>query len=188
MEIEIRALTPELADSFATYLGGLNFDHSPHWATCYCRFYHTDVSAEVWQGRSGEVNKAESLEAIHACEMKGYLAFDGDQCVGWCNANALASYKRMKPYWPMGEDPARIGATMCYVIHPEYRGQGLARKLLKRVVEDFKAAGFAAVCAYPFKSDENRQKEYRGTLNMYLELGFKELETRDGIHNLRLDF
>lgn len=47
MEYEIKALCPELAEDFADYTENLDFGHEPEWATCFCRFYHTDIKSSL---------------------------------------------------------------------------------------------------------------------------------------------
>lgn len=56
MEYVIKPLNPELATTFADYLKNLDFGHSPHWSTCFCRFYYTNSSNEIWINRTGKEN------------------------------------------------------------------------------------------------------------------------------------
>jgi len=51
--------------------------------------------------------------------------------------------------------------------------------LLKQAIADFKSQGFEAVIALPIENKNEPEKLYRGTLNMYKENGFKEVE-KDG--------
>ncbi len=176
MDYSIKPLTPELASTFAEYLERLDFGHAPHWATCYCMFYHLACSHEEWQNRKGPENRAEAIERIGSGTMKGYLAFDGDKCIGWCNANDAVSYVRLeKELEPVIKDK-RVGSTICYVIHQEYRGKGIARQLLNTAIEDFKRDGYDAMLALPVDVREEPQKHYRGTVNMYKEQGFREIQ------------
>lgn len=178
MNLTIRTLTPELAPTFADYLGGLDFSHAPHWATCFCRFYYRNDTQEEWMARSGEMNRAEAMQEIAQGNMTGYLAFDGNACVGWCNAADLERLLRlredMRPYCA----DKRVGCVICFVIHPEFRGRGVARALLAQAVQDFAVQGYEAVIALPFEGDVEPQKRYRGTHNMYEELGFRKLDSK----------
>lgn len=180
MEYKVRALTPQLAECFADYLEGLDFSYAPHWATCYCRYYHLNCSREEWMGRTGQENRKESLEQIKSGNMKGYLAFENDKCIGWCNANDIHSYLRLENSFDSIIKDQKVGCVICFVIHPEYRGKGVARTLLKNAVEGFKAQGYDAVLALPVENMEEPEKLYRGTHNMYRENGFTEIEKRDG--------
>jgi len=179
MNCTIKPLVPEMAQSFVDYLGNLDFHHAPHWSTCFCRFYYTDCSQEEWMGRNGENNAAEAVQMIGEGQMNGYLAFDGDTCIGWCLADDAARFIRLKNEMAPVITGKKVGSILCYVIRPEYRGQGVARKLLKRAVDDFKTKGYDAVLTLPVDIKDDLQKRYRGTLHMYEELGFERIQQHD---------
>ncbi len=188
MSIHIRPLMPEDAETFADFFAGPNFGHAPHWSGCYCRFYHADLPDEKWMARTGEENRAEAIAEIKAGRMKGYLAFDNDTVIGWCNANDATSYIRVAeditPYMTEG----KFGATMCFVIHPDYRGQGVARQMLKQITEAFKSKGYVGMLALPFESKDSPEKRYRGTKRMYEELGYQQIDEDDGVYVMKLIF
>lgn len=184
----IKPLTQELGKVFTEYLEKISFEHAPHWATCYCRFYHHNCSLDEWTCRSGATNREEALVEIDKGRMKGYLAFDGDQCIGWVNANDLIHYKRFEDYKKPFPDDTKAGCVICFVIHPKYRRQGVAKKLLKRAVGDFKKQGFDGVLALPVDGNGNPETLYRGTLNMYTELGFKLQSKEESVNIMWLDF
>jgi len=188
MKYEIKELRPELAISFTDYLENLDFDHAPHWATCYCRYYHTNCSMDAWQQRTGSENRQEAIKQIKSGDMKGYLAFDDDKCIGWCNANNVNEYLRLENDLNTIIKDKKVGCVICFVIHPEYRGQGVARQLLKQAIGEFKAQGYEAVIALPIENKNEPEKLYRGTLNMYKENGFKEIEKHDNMSIMWLDF
>jgi GNAT superfamily N-acetyltransferase len=75
----------------------------------------------------------------------------------------------------------------CYVIHPEYRKQGVARLLLKHAIEGFKIQDFDEVIALPVDSKLPVEMHYRGTMNMYLENGFKVVECQEDVNFMILD-
>lgn len=188
MNYKIKELTPELAVYFTDYIENLDFGHSPHWATCYCRYYHTNCSMDAWQQRTGTENRLEALEEIKSGNMKGYLAFDDDKCIGWCNANNVNKYLRFENDLDTIKKDKKVGCVICFVIHPEYRGQGVARQLLQHSIKNFKAMGYDAVIALPIENKNEPEKLYRGTLNMYKENGFKEIEKQDNMSIMWLEF
>lgn len=188
MKYTIKSLSPELSSIFTEYFEKLDFGHEPHWATCFCRFYHTNCSSEKWHKRTGEENRLEAIEQIKAGNMKGYLAFDGDKCIGWCNANNVSRYIRLEDDIKHIVTGKKVGCVICFVIHPEYRKQGVARLLLKQAVEDFKLQGFDAVLAIPVDIKDKPESLYRGTINMYRELGFREIERHDNVSVMWLEF
>ena len=190
MPYAIKPLGPELADTFVKYLGKLDFHHAPHWSTCFCRYYYTDCSQEAWQGRSGEDNAAEALQMIREGKMNGYLAFDGDDCIGWCCADDAKAFVRLQEHMrPVieGKRVARVASILCFVIHPDYRGQGVARMLLRRAVEDFRQRGYDAMLTLPLDIRDDLQKRYRGTLHMYEEMGFARIQQHGIVSVMWLD-
>ena len=187
MQLSIQPLTPALAQPFCDYLTNLDFAATPHWASCFCRFYHTDCPREEWMARSLAVNRAEALREIEAGHMRGYLAFDGDACVGWCNANDITAFLRLREEAETFCQGKRVACTICFVIHPDYRGAGLARKFVAQAVSDYRAAGYDAMLALPIKAEGAGQRRYRGTLNMFQEAGYRELEANGGLHVMWLD-
>jgi len=187
MDISVRSLEPGMADIFADYFDNLDFSHEPHWATCYCRFYHTSCSHEEWQARPGGQNRQEALEQIASGSMRGYLAFEGDICVGWCNANDFSDFSRLVGDFGSLVQEKKVGCVICFVIHPSYRRSGVARLLLSAAVEGFRSQGYEAVLALPVESADEPEKRYRGTMNMYREQGFLEIKKRGGLSVMWLD-
>ncbi len=187
MAYTVKPLGPELAQTFVDYLGSLDFHHAPHWSTCFCRFYYTDCSEQEWMGRTGEFNAAEAVQSIGEDKMNGYLAFDGEKCIGWCCADDATQFIRLKNEMAPVITGKKVGSILCYVIRPEYRGQGVARLLLNRAVEDFRAKGYEAVVAAPVDMKDDLEKRYRGTLHMYEEMGFKCIQQIDTLSVMWLD-
>lgn len=188
MDLTIKPLTSELGKNFTEYLEEISFDHAPHWATCYCRFYHHNGSLDEWTCRSGEANREEALFEIDRGNMKGYLAFDGKQCIGWLNANDLRQYKRFEDYEKPFPEDTKAGCVICFVIHPDYRRKGIAKSLLKRAVDDFKRQGYDGVLALPIDGIDKPEMQYRGTLNMYTSLGFKLQSKEENVNIMWLEF
>jgi len=62
----------------------------------------------------------------------------------------------------------------CFVIASQYRGHGVATRLLEEALERLRTKGLRAVEAYPPKEgDGTPQGSYRGPLRMYLSAGFE---------------
>jgi GNAT superfamily N-acetyltransferase len=187
MAYVIKPLTPALAIQFADYLSGVDFSETPHWASCFCRFYHTTCSTQEWMERTLEQNRSEAMREIAAGNKHGYLAFENDACVGWCNACDIGNLPRLADENEQYCRGKRVGCTICFLIHPEHRGRGLARQILSRAVEDFRAAGYDAMIALPVESPGAEKRRYRGTLHMYEEAGYRTLEVDDRLHVMWLD-
>ncbi len=180
MTIRIEPLRSTNKEAFARLLEGADFGHAPEWKSCYCRFYHTDIEMKDWIARSLAENKAASFAAIDEGQMHGYLAFDGAMPIGWVNANSLKAYPRLKQIALKYPEDVLIGLTICFIVHPDYRGQGIAGKLLDAAIAGFQEAGYHMAIALPFE-DAVAARMYRGRLDMYLHRDYVLKESRDGI-------
>lgn len=186
-EIVVKRLTPELANTYVDYLSSISFEHEPHWATCFCRYYHVACSFDEWVARTGEMNRSEALFEIKGGRMSGYLAFDGEKCIGWCNASDVNEYVRIKNETAPYVRGKKVAGTVCFVIHPDYRGRGVARSILDKAISDYREMGYEAMIAMPFDAVSNPEKRYRGTKNMYFQHGYIEIEKIEDMSIMWLD-
>jgi hypothetical protein len=59
--------------------------------------------------------------------------------------------------------------------------------LLASAIEGFRQAGYDAAMALPIVKEGDPEKRYRGTLHMYEEAGYVEIERQDPLRILWLD-
>lgn len=174
MNLSVRPLDPSLAETFVGFFDSLSFEHAKDWKGCYCRYYQTPVATEVWMRRPASLNREDALLAIRNGSMTGFLAFEGDRCVGWVNAGEAQNYPRLakdlEPFCGTG----KTGLSICFVVDPEWRNRGIARSLLGAAVADFRKRGFSRLLGLPLDVPMPGDRRYRGTLNMYREAGFAE--------------
>ncbi len=173
MTLTFRALQPQDDDLLIHYFQSLDYSHHSEWKSCYCSFYHSDCSMEDWISRSekGE-NEHLTRMSIRQGSMKGYLALVDQQVVGWLNVNHYHAYLRLlHDIQPWIRTP-QTAVAICFVIHPHYRGQGIARRLLAYAMDDLRAQGFTALMGLPRESPSQPLLRYRGTFHMFDELGF----------------
>ena len=141
---------------------------------CYCVCWCGD-DAEGKDFSTRGKRREYALEYVKQGKLQGYLAYQGERIVGWCNANTkaeclrCASWRRFMGNMPE-EEPgdARVKSVFCFVIAPDLRRQGLARLLLERVCHDAAEEGFAYVEAYPWK-----ELDFGGYYEMYQQSGFQ---------------
>lgn len=180
MAIEIKPLSPEMAEIFTEYTQSLDFHHAPHWQFCNCQYYHVKCETEEWRARSSEMNQLLAQQNIRDGVMHGFMAFDGDQPVGWINANDWENYALLQDDEDFKNLEGKTGMVLCFLIHPEYRRQGLARKLLATAVADFREKGFDRVIGLPFIWSNHPERQYHGVPGMYEELGFVKVAEENG--------
>lgn len=183
--LTIEALSPQNAQLFITYLKVMDFHHAPDWAGCFCQYYHQDCTDAEWQRRSADANENDTLQAIQNKTMKGFLAFYGDKVVGWVNANHVEAYLKLIPLLSPYCHSPRTGCIVCFVIHPDYRHQGIASQLLGYAIASFKQEGYTTVLGFPSENQVAPEKAYRGFIKMYRDLGFELLKNHQGSSIMR---
>ncbi len=106
--------------------------------------------------------------------MTGWLAYHGDQVIGWCNAGPRRFIAGLfdEPE-PLAE---RIGAIACFVIAPAHRGQRIANALLAAACGGLHERGFEWAEAYPRAGDVDPGENHHGPLAMYTAAGFERVK------------
>ncbi len=172
---EIKKLTPQLKDDFLYLFDKLAFVDNPDWAGCYCQFYR--CPEEEWGGRTAQINRVCSAQMIQKGDMNGFLAYVDGKPVAWCYADDRSKFTRLDGFYGECENSLKIGAVVCFVVAPEYRRKGIAKRLLEYAAEDFKKRGYDALDAYPRLDGKTEAENYHGPVQMYLRQGFvKEKE------------
>jgi len=186
VDIEIRKLTPDLAEEYAHF-----FDVTPHngegdGMKCYCVTWRSDdsyVGDDHWYP-TREERRARALQFVRDGKLQGYLAYHGGRIVGWCNAtaNCQGGVDFLRSYWPIEEYRAdiKVKSIFCFVIAPEMQRKGVATRLVERVCKDAAGDGFDYVEAYADAEFTNTAFEFRGPLAMYEKCGFIRGAEREG--------
>ena len=187
MDLEIRRLTPDLAEDYARF-----FDVTPHnkngdGIKCYCVTWRSDTSyvgdGDHWFPTCEE-RRSRAIQFVKEGSLRGYLAYWGDEIVGWCNANenCRLCIDYLRSFWPIEEprEDVKIKSVFCFVIAPRMQRKGVATKLLERVCKDAADDGFDFVEAYADKVLTDADEDFRGYSTMYEKCGFQVLAERDG--------
>jgi GNAT superfamily N-acetyltransferase len=173
--LEIRDLTPELLPEYQRFFDREAFRDYPAWQSCYCMETLWEGSEDEWAPRTAADNREEMSARIASGRVTALLAFDGGRPVAWCHygeSTALAGLAHR--YGLEANDHQGVGSVACFVIASQYRGHGVATRLLDEALERLRAKSFRMVEAYPPKeSDGTAQGSFRGPLAMYLRAGFE---------------
>jgi ribosomal protein S18 acetylase RimI-like enzyme len=168
--VEIRTLTPELAEDYLNFFDQRAFSDNPDWSGCYCYFPYHDPAHGPWSQRSATDNRDAISQAIASGQASGFLAYDGDRVVGWCNANRRSSYPQLRNLPGDGES---TGATPCFIVDPACRGMGIASRLLAAAAERFTDQGVVKMEAGPNGKAKTSAQNSRGPLSMYVNFGYQ---------------
>ena len=184
--IVIRPLTSELNADYLDFFDHRAFtDDNPN-GPCYCTSPNQDkeqIEKMVSEFKSfgvKETLRKYASEMLGRNMIHGYLAYDGDLSIGWCNAADMESYAGFVPAFARDIACGKTVSIVCFEIAPEYRGMGIASAFIDRVCNDAKKDGYAAVEGYAKLSDEYNDFDYQGPVRLYQKAGFEEVAREQG--------
>ena len=191
MNVEIRKLTPDLAEEYVHFFDVTPHDYNVDEHKCYCVCWCSEDS----EGRdfsTREKRRACALKYVKENVLQGYLAYYDNKVVGWCNANTksdclkCAAWRRNMSSIPTEElvPDLKVKSVFCFVIAPEMKRKGIATQLLKRVCHDAAQDGFDFVEAYPNKEFVS-DVDFTGPVEMYKKCGFTKYMKREDIIVMR---
>lgn len=184
MNLVIRPLSSDLTADYLDFFDNRAFsDKNPN-GPCYCTGPSMDAAAER-QMVSEFGNDVKGVVRRYAVRLlaegriRGYLAFDGEKAIGWCNAANMDDYVRWIPDTARQNALGKTLSVVCFAISPEHRGVGVATALLERVVADAVAGGYAAVEGYAKMRKARAAYDYNGPLRLFENAGFAEVARFD---------
>ena len=149
---------------------------------CWCMAYRLSGSREPPPGMTrARANRAALKALVDAGHPPGLIGYRGKVPVGWISIGPREEYARLKrsPVMrPVDERP--VWSIVCFVVPAEYRGQGVARALLKGAIAYAKEQGATLVEAYPVDKRRRSRDDamWFGAKSMYDHAGFKEVARR----------
>lgn len=181
MSIIIKKLTAELNNDYLDFFDNRAFtDGNPN-GPCYCTSPNQNeetskqMVSEFKVYGVKETLRKYAVDMLNENKIQGYLAFDGEVSVGWCNAADMDSYDSFVPEIARTNACGKTVSIVCFEIAPEYRGKGLASAFIKRVCDDARANGYKAVEGYAMVFDKRNDYDYQGPVRLYQKAGFVEV-------------
>lgn len=188
MSIEIKKLSAELVEDYLHF-----FDVTPHserpdddGCKCYCVWWcGEDQNNEVFEQYLSTTEKRREYARVKIEENKiqGYLAYSDNKVVGWCNANTKSDcyqcfcWRNFMSEVHKEESAQKVKSIVCFAVAPEYRGKGVASKLLEQACMDAKQDGFDYIEGYPNSNFKNQAEDFMGPASMYKKFDFIEAYT-----------
>jgi ribosomal protein S18 acetylase RimI-like enzyme len=174
-KVEVRDVTPDRVRDYQAFFDRDAFRDFPTWQSCYCMETHRNQGDEEWAARTAQDNRRDMSEMLTAGKVTALLAYADGKPVGWCNYGETTHLSGvMHRYGLEPPDHQGVGSIACFVIASQYRGHGIASRLLEAAVDRLRAKGLRAVEAYPGREvGDSAQSNYRGPLDMYLRAGFQ---------------
>ena len=127
MKLMIKPLTFELNKDYLDFFDHRAFtDNNPN-GPCYCTSPNQDeetirkmVSEFKYSGVKETIRKY-AVEMLNKNQIQGYLAYDGELSIGWCNAADMESYAGFVPEFARNNTCVKSISIVCLEIAPEYR-------------------------------------------------------------------
>ena len=183
MNIEIKPLTINLKDDYLFFFDNMLFKENPEWSKCYCYDYHFTGDVDKC---TREMSRAAVSKLIDEQKLTGYLAFDKDKPIGWCNVNNRANYQRLLKDYDYVDNPHdKVCSIVCFLIHPDYRRQGLAQQLLEKIIKDQSQGDYDYFEAYPKKEATSCGGNFKGPLALYKRFDFQINKEYDDYYVMR---
>jgi GNAT superfamily N-acetyltransferase len=161
------------------------FDHdafagNPVDAVCYCSGPHVFAHGQAGGGelRPWRKNRALMIGLLQTGRVFGYLAYADDKPAGWVNASMRSDCSMYRLGDGANPPDGDVISLSCFGIAPPYRGHGLVRLLLRRVLADAPSRGARWVEAYPFTDQTHVDDDnWRGPAALLAAHGFDLVET-----------
>lgn len=183
MNIEIKPLSKDIRDDYLAFFDNMFFDENPDRLKCYCYDYHFLGDVETC---TRDMSRSAVIELINENNLRGYLVFENDKPIGWCNANNRNNYQRLLRDYDYVDNPDdKVCSIVCFLIHPDYRGQGIARQILERIIEDYSDTDYDYFEAYPKKAEASCEGNFKGPLALYEQYDFKVNKEYDNYYVMR---
>lgn len=190
MNLRISRLDRDMADAYIRYFDERAFSDGSPEKGCYCVWHH-------WTDRHERDRSLMPAELRPSCKrnyarelienglLNGFAAWDGDQIVGFCNADLKDRYFRLSrvnnPASWTGLGPEdRILSVVCFIVAPDMRRQGIAKALLSHACQYAADNGYDYVEGYP-PAGAFTPRDCGGSASMYERLGFAIIDIPHGM-------
>jgi GNAT superfamily N-acetyltransferase len=182
MNIRVVELCAEKVDDF--YLLHSEKNGMGH---CFCTAWWVPTWEE-WDNRTVEQNRVLREKLFHDGIFDGYLMYDGDRPVGWCQCGPRDRMPKIRQTYNLTPD-RDILAVSCFYLLPEYREIGLARFFLDEIIKDLRSKGIGRLQGFPCRGkDLGAEDIWTGPERIFQEAGFNlEIDNdRHPVYDIRL--
>jgi ribosomal protein S18 acetylase RimI-like enzyme len=178
--IAVRPLTPARWPDLETVFGSRGCSVA---RCCWCMAYRiSGTTPALTPGRTRtQVLRAALKALVDARRPPGLIAYRGRTPVGWVSIGPRDEYAKLRRSPIMkAVDEVPVWSIVCFVVPAQYRGQGIARRLLEGAIDYAARRGANVVEAYPVDKrgpcpDESM---WFGAKSMFDAAGFREVARR----------
>ena len=205
MAFTIKRLTPELIPDYMDFFDNRAFSDGSPYYPCYCCNYnmpdeeffgHCEGLEDTTENRC-HVQRDCAEILIRDGRLQGYLVYDGDVSIGWCNANDKQSFLHYGNFDAddpadaertaaiRADTPAKTKSMICFEIAPGYRRKGIATMLVERICADALEEGYEFAEMYASERDDLDELDFTGPMGLCLKLGFERAGKYDDVVVMR---
>lgn len=173
---EVKMLTVKKLDSnlIEDFLKLHSKEQGAEWCNCVAWWVPT---WEGWDARTMEENRQLREALFQKSEFDGYLLFEDNVPIGWCQACIKNRLPKLSRQFPSSETTGTY-AISCFFIAPEKRRTGMAAFLLQEILKDLKSNGVERVEAYPkAERDLPADEAWLGPIDLFIDAGFSPFIT-----------
>lgn len=182
MNIEIKPLTIDLKNDYLFLFDNMIHKENPEWSKCYCNDYHFLGDVETC---TRDISRLMIIDRINENELQGYLVFSNGKAIGWCNVNNRSKYQRLlRDYDLIDNAEDKVCAVVCFLIHPDFRRQGISQKLLAKIIDDCHSTDYDYIESYPRKGEAG-ENNFKGPIKLYERNGFRCHKEQDTYYVMR---
>ncbi len=132
-----------------------------------------------WVRAGNAGNRAGFQALVDADRVPGLLAYVDAKPVGWTSVAPRPEFERisMDPVAAAeGAPDAPVWSVVCFYIHRDHRGTGVATALLDAAIEHARSAGARTLEAYPVEPEgrTDNASAFTGLRSMFERAGFRE--------------
>ncbi len=168
LNLDVRPLTPDLWPALENLFGPRGACNG-----CWCMYWR--IGAE-YRKRDRNENKETFRAIVNAGPPPGLIAFEGSLPVGWCQItprDAVPHLEKIRSLRRVDELP--VWSISCFYVRIGYRKRGVTTALIESAVEAARAAGAAAIEAYPLDAALTPSSSWTGFVSNFLRAGFQEV-------------
>lgn len=180
MKLSVQPLTPERWPDLEAVFNAKGCSIA---RGCWCMAYRRSGSrVQAAAGTThAQANRADLKALVDSGRPPGLVAYRGKTPVGWVSLGPRSDYARLERSPVMKRvDDLPVWSIVCFVVPPQYRGQGVARALLDGAIAYAGKRGVTLLEAYPVDKAGRSNDEFMwfGAKSMYDAAGFDEVARR----------
>jgi GNAT superfamily N-acetyltransferase len=139
---------------------------------CLCGYWWVP-SSEGWSERTEKEAIAQREDLFTREISDGYLLYRDEEPVGWCQVYQRDLLPNLVNTFTFTPD-VEVWCVGCFMIVPQARGMGLARRFFSMILVDLQDRGIKKVQAYPkLQSGLSANEVWTGPASLYQKAGFK---------------